>query len=145
MGTMVMPERQTFWNGRRPEFNATRSDDRKILSVAAGERERQTIFFSMHMFIFESHSPPAFLQSASVLAFDTSPAKAGPVKARATAITNMDVRVFIGLDPYAGASPVRQRPLWIFCSGNAQTTRRVSWAGSFRLHDWLHPNPRGGI
>src|SRR5262245_50851342 len=23
MGMMVMPERQTFWNGRRPEFNAT--------------------------------------------------------------------------------------------------------------------------
>src|SRR5262245_20501749 len=85
----------------------------------------------MHMFIFESHSPPAFLQSASVLAFDTSPAKAGPVKASATAITNIDVRVFMGLDPYAGASPVRQRPLWIFCSGNAQTTRRVSWAGLF--------------
>src|SRR5262245_16585667 len=28
------------------------------------------IFFSMHMFIFESHSPPAFLQSASPVAGD---------------------------------------------------------------------------
>ena len=28
------------------------------------------IFFSMHMFIFESHSPPAFLQFASLVAGD---------------------------------------------------------------------------
>ena len=37
------------------------------------------IFFSEHMLVLASHMPPCFWQSASVLAFDTSPANAGPV------------------------------------------------------------------
>src|SRR5262245_34787397 len=41
--------------------------------------------------------PPAFLQSASVIAFVTSWAKAGPVKASAKANTNVHTHVFMGI------------------------------------------------
>src|SRR5262245_21789565 len=46
------------------------------------------IFFSEHARFATSHMPPAFSQSAWVLAVVTSPAKAGPVTAMATAIAN---------------------------------------------------------
>ena len=38
---MVMRERQTFWNRRRDEFNATESDDGKILPAIVGRDGRK--------------------------------------------------------------------------------------------------------
>src|SRR5262245_40983936 len=44
--------------------------------------------------------PPAFSQSAWVFAEVTSPAKAGPVTATATARAAKVIRAFIGVSPY---------------------------------------------
>ena len=49
-------------------------------------------FFSEHLLLEASHMPPAFSQSAALVAFVTSPAKAGPVKASAKANTNIETR-----------------------------------------------------
>ena len=49
--------------------------------------------------------PPAFLQSASVFAFVTSAAKAGPVKASAKAKANIETRVFMMFPPLRWTSP----------------------------------------
>jgi hypothetical protein len=53
------------------------------------------IFFSEQMLVLASHTPPAFWQSASVFAAVTSPAKAGPVKASARVIANIEMRAFM--------------------------------------------------
>src|SRR5262245_61361418 len=55
------------------------------------------IFFSEHALFAASHMPPAFSQSAWVFAVVTSPAKAGPVTATATASAIIDTKVFIDL------------------------------------------------
>jgi hypothetical protein len=46
----------------------------------------------MHIFIFASHMPPAFLQSASFFAFVTSAANAGPMNASASGVTWLSYR-----------------------------------------------------
>jgi len=56
-----------------------------------------------------SHMPPAALQSASVFAAVTSPAKAGPVKARARATANVEIRVFITFSPLHEKAPAYAR------------------------------------
>jgi hypothetical protein len=57
---------------------------------------RQTyIFFSEHFLAVASHVPPAFVQSASLVAFVTSPANAGAVKPRANANAKMETSVFM--------------------------------------------------
>src|SRR5262245_36544756 len=61
------------------------------------------IFFSEHVLVAASHIPPAFLQSASVFAAVTSPAKAGAVNANARARASTEIRLFMGVSPfYAG-------------------------------------------
>jgi len=53
-------------------------------------------FFAAHLLVAASHTPPAFVQSASVLAAvgSPAPAKAGPVKARANATASVEIRIF---------------------------------------------------
>jgi hypothetical protein len=58
------------------------------------------IFFSEHVLVAASHMPPAFLQSASVLAA-VAPAKAGPAKANARATASVEIRAFRGFSLYA--------------------------------------------
>ena len=48
-------------------------------------------FFSVHLLVEASHTPPALSQLALSVAFVTSPAKTGPGKASATA--NIEIRV----------------------------------------------------
>jgi len=57
--------------------------------------ETPYIFFSEHFLAASSHVPPALSQLALSVAFVTSPAKAGPVKARAKATTSVEIRVFM--------------------------------------------------
>jgi hypothetical protein len=57
------------------------------------------IFFSEHVLVAASHMPPAFLQSASVFAAVTSPAKAGPTKASARAKAIAEMSVFMMFSP----------------------------------------------
>src|SRR5262245_37596175 len=57
------------------------------------------IFFSEHALFAASHTPPAFSQSAWVFAVVTSPAKAGPVTATATARATKEIRAFIAFSP----------------------------------------------
>ena len=56
---------------------------------------------------FSGQESQLFWQSASVFAFDTSPAKAGPVMARAMAIANVEMRTFMGFSPLRWTSPHR--------------------------------------
>jgi hypothetical protein len=51
-------------------------------------------FLSAHVLVAASHVPPAFVQSASVLAA-VAPAKAGPVKANARASASIETRPFM--------------------------------------------------
>jgi hypothetical protein len=48
-----------------------------------------------------SHVPPALSQLALSVAFVTSPAKAGPVRARVTATASVEIRVFMAFSLYA--------------------------------------------
>src|SRR6478672_10046525 len=66
---------------RRPFFVMCESDDGYC-------------FFAAHLLVAASHTPPAFVQSASVLAAVGSPppAKAGPVKANARARASIETR-----------------------------------------------------
>lgn len=50
---------------------------------------------SAHLFVEASHIPPAFSQSAALVAFVTSPAKAGAVKPSANVNANMETSVFM--------------------------------------------------
>ena len=58
------------------------------------------IFFSVHLLVWASHVPPVWSQLALSVAFVTSPAKAGPVKARAGASANVEIRVFMTVPRY---------------------------------------------
>jgi hypothetical protein len=49
------------------------------------------IFFSEQILAVASHVPPALVQSASFFALVTSPAKAGPAKAIASANANVEM------------------------------------------------------
>jgi len=62
-------------------------------------RRQAYIFFSEHLLVAASHMPPAFSQSAALVAFVTSPAKAGAVKPSARANANMETNVFITFSP----------------------------------------------
>jgi hypothetical protein len=57
--------------------------------------------FAAQVLVVASQTPPALSQSAFVLAIVTSPAKAGPVKARARVIAKMERRVFMVFSLYA--------------------------------------------
>jgi hypothetical protein len=57
--------------------------------------DKAYIFFSAHVLVAASHTPPALAQSAAVFAVFTSWAKEGPAKASARAIANMEIRVFM--------------------------------------------------
>jgi len=59
------------------------------------------IFFSEHFLAVSSHVPPALSQLALSVALVTSPAKAGPVKAIATATASVEIRVSRALFLYA--------------------------------------------
>ena len=63
--------------------------------------DKAYIFFSAHVLVAASHTPPALAQSAAVFAVFTSWAKEGPAKASARAIANMEIRVFMSFLPYA--------------------------------------------
>jgi hypothetical protein len=65
------------------------------------------IFFSEHVLVAASHTPPALAQSAAVFAVFTSWAKAGPVKASARANAKIEIRVFMAFTPYAGLKSYR--------------------------------------
>ena len=67
--------------------------------LRAAEHTQLAFFFSEHLFIEASHMPPAFSQSAALVAFVTSPAKAGPVKASARAKANTETSVFMEVTP----------------------------------------------
>src|SRR6476660_7672535 len=58
-------------------------------------------FFAPHVLVAASHTPPAFVQSASVLAAvgSPAPAKAGPVKANARARASIETRPFMAFLP----------------------------------------------
>jgi hypothetical protein len=81
---------QTKQYGRRP--NPTPF---LVINVTKGDY----IFFSEHLLVAASHMPPALSQSAWVFAVVTSPAKAGPVKARAKANANVETSAFIDVTP----------------------------------------------
>ena len=57
--------------------------------------------FGAHLLVAASHTPPAFVQSASVLAAvgSPAPAKAGPVKANARARASIETRPFMAFSP----------------------------------------------
>ena len=78
--------------GRRPKPTPLR---------AMKTNDKAYIFFSAHVLVAASHTPPALAQSAAVLAAVTSWAKAGAAKASARAIANMEIRVFMSVLPYA--------------------------------------------
>jgi hypothetical protein len=61
-------------------------------------------FFSAHALVAASHVPPAFVQSASVFAA-AAPAKAGPVKASARVIANIEMRIFMAFSPLRWTKP----------------------------------------
>jgi hypothetical protein len=61
-------------------------------------------FFSAHVLVAASHVPPAFVQSASVFAA-AAPAKAGPVKASARVIANIEMRIFMAFSPLLWIKP----------------------------------------
>jgi hypothetical protein len=74
--------------------------------IAAGVRQ-YAFFFSAHLLVEASHMPPAFSQSAALVACVTSPAKAGPVKASASAKATIETRVFMTFSPlrlYSGGT-----------------------------------------
>ena len=56
------------------------------------------------MLVAASHVPPAFVQSASVFAA-AAPAKAGPVKANARVIANIEMRIFMAFSPLLRTKP----------------------------------------
>jgi hypothetical protein len=76
--------------GRRPKPTPIRTVKKPLIGYG---------FFAAHVFVAASHTPPAFVQSASVFAVVTSPAKAGAVKASAIARANMEVRPFMAFSP----------------------------------------------
>jgi hypothetical protein len=61
--------------------------------------ELDYIFFSEHVFVAASHTPPALAQSAAVLAVFTSWAKAGPAKASARVTARIEIKVFMTFSP----------------------------------------------
>jgi hypothetical protein len=68
------------------------------------KRRRAYILFLVQVLVVSSHVPPAIMQSDSVFASFTSPAKAGPVKAgpvKASARVNAKIerRVFMAFTP----------------------------------------------
>ena len=68
---------------------------RLAADLAAWIRQYALLFFSEHLVVEASHMPPAFSQSAALVAFVTSPAKAGPVKASAMANANVETSAFM--------------------------------------------------
>lgn len=66
---------------------------------AKAQASKSYIFFSVHFLAAASHTPPALSQLALSVAFVTSPAKAGPVKASAIAMANIEIRVFMDVSP----------------------------------------------
>jgi hypothetical protein len=73
------------------------------------------IFFSEHLLVEASQVPPAFSQSAALVAFVTSPAKAGPVKASAKANANMEMSAFMTFPPLRLCTGAGKNPAgWLF-------------------------------
>ena len=70
------------------------------------------IFFSEHLLVEASHMPPAFSQSAALVAVVTSPAKAGPVKASAKANANMETSIFMTFSPLACTRGAGENAAW---------------------------------
>jgi len=70
------------------------------------------IFFSSHILVVAFQLPLAATQSASVFAFVTSPANAGPVTASAMAIANVEMRIFMGFSPLRWTKPPQMN---VFC------------------------------
>ena len=64
-------------------------------------KRREAYIFSEHFLAVSSHAPPALSQLALSVAFVTSPAKAGPVKASARAKAIVETSVFMTFLPYA--------------------------------------------
>lgn len=59
----------------------------------------QAYIFSEHFLAVSSHTPPALSQLALSVALVTSPAKAGPVKASASANANIEISAFMDITP----------------------------------------------
>ena len=75
--------------GRRP----------KPTPLCRMQNKDRYIFFSEHVLVAASYTPPALAQSAAVFAVFTSWAKAGPVKASARATAKIEIRVFMAFSP----------------------------------------------
>jgi hypothetical protein len=84
------------------------------------------IFFSSHILVVAFQEPLAATQSASVFAA-VAPAKAGPVKARAMAIANVEMRIFMGFSPLRWTKPPQTN---VFCGIAFQEHPLLSWVES---------------
>src|SRR6478736_4405069 len=85
--------------GRRPKLTPFLSSV-AVATVVYG-------FFAAHVLVAASHTPPAFVQSASVFAAvgSPAPAKAGPVKASAIARASIETRPFMAFSPLRWTKP----------------------------------------
>jgi hypothetical protein len=105
------------WTRRRRCVKSVSSAAGRILASTKGAgRNRRPLlrnvrkrrcgygFFSAHALVAASHVPPAFVQSASVFAA-AAPAKAGPVKASARVIANIEMRIFMAFSPLRWTKP----------------------------------------
>jgi hypothetical protein len=75
--------------GRRP----------KPTPLCRMQNKDRYIFFSEHVLVAASHTPPALAQSAAVFAVFTSWAKAGTVKVSARASAKIEIIVFMAFTP----------------------------------------------
>jgi hypothetical protein len=83
-------------------------------------------FFSAHVLVAASHVPPAFVQSASVFAA-AAPAKAGPVKASARVIANIETRIFMAFSPLRWTKPQYLNALFeTYVPRNTRSYRRLN-------------------
>src|SRR5262245_66424197 len=89
--------------------------------------EYDYIFFSEHLLAAASHAPPAFSQSAWVFAVVTSPAKAGPVTARATATATIETRAFMALSSITDRARVGALRTLVCENGSSLNRRLGHW------------------
>src|SRR5262245_52313113 len=93
--------------------------------------EYDYIFFSEHLLVAASHVPPAFSQSAWVFAVVTSPAKAGPVTARAKARATIEKRTFMVFPPDPDSEGIRASKTPIGENGSSPPAAAAIGPGKF--------------
>jgi hypothetical protein len=83
--------------GQAPKLAPNSQKGARVASALRILQSHEAYIFSMHFLAVSSHAPPALSQLALSVAFVTSPAKAGPVKASANAKANVETSVFMDI------------------------------------------------